>query len=239
MKTKPPADEEKNTARTYDLVLEYLKGQILEGKLTLGAKLPSERSLMAELGLSRNSVREALRQLENMGFVRSVHGQGSFLVNEAGQGFSSILSMMLLLRQSDRGEFFTLRESLEAAAYERAVRLAPPQPLLEMEQAVQAMEQAQEPGQLEQAESRFHRSLIEAGQNQLIAVIMEALSSQGDLYRRETLAQLDEATRAPLLDTHRRILKAIQTNDTSLGRAALAEHFRLIQSPDAASCIDG
>ena len=32
MKTKPPADEEKNTARTYDLVLEYLKGQILEGK---------------------------------------------------------------------------------------------------------------------------------------------------------------------------------------------------------------
>lgn len=103
MKTKPPADEEKNTARTYDLVLEYLKGQILEGKLTLGAKLPSERSLMAELGLSRNSVREALRQLENMGFVRSVHGQGSFLVNEAGQGFSSILSMMLLLRQSDRG----------------------------------------------------------------------------------------------------------------------------------------
>lgn len=105
MKTKPPADEEKNTARTYDLVLKYLKGQILEGKLTLGAKLPSERSLMAELGLSRNSVREALRQLENMGFVRSVHGQGSFLVNEAGQGFSSILSMMLLLRQSDGGNF--------------------------------------------------------------------------------------------------------------------------------------
>ena len=67
MKTKPPASEEKSTVRTYDLVLEYLKGQILEGKLTLGAKLPSERSLMAELGLSRNSVREALRQLENMG----------------------------------------------------------------------------------------------------------------------------------------------------------------------------
>ncbi|WP_294455770.1 FadR/GntR family transcriptional regulator [uncultured Allofournierella sp.] len=236
MKTKPPASEEKSTVRTYDLVLEYLKGQILEGKLTLGAKLPSERSLMAELGLSRNSVREALRQLENMGFVRSVHGQGSFLVNEAGQGFSSILSMMLLLRQSDRGEFLTLRESLEGAAYERAVRLAPPQPIQAMEQAVQAMEQAvqameqaQEPGQLEEAESRFHRSLIEAGENQLIAAIMEALSSQGDLYRRETLAQLDEATRTPLLDTHRRILKALQTGDAPLGRAALAEHFRLIQ----------
>ena len=184
---------------------------------------------MAELGLSRNSVREALRQLENMGFVRSVHGQGSFLVNEAGQGFSSILSMMLLLRQSDRGEFLTLRESLEGAAYERAVRLAPPQPIQAMEQAVQAMEQAQEPGQLEEAESRFHRSLIEAGENQLIAAIMEALSSQGDLYRRETLAQLDEATRTPLLDTHRRILKALQTGDAPLGRAALAEHFRLIQ----------
>lgn len=229
MKAKPPASEEKSTARTYDLVLEYLKGQILEGKLTLGAKLPSERSLMAELGLGRNSVREALRQLENMGFVRSVHGQGSFLVNEAGQGFSSILSMMLLLRQSDRGEFLALRESLEGTAYEQAVRLAPSQPLLEMEQAVQAMEQAQEPDQLEEAERQFHRGLIEAGENQLIAVIMEALSSQGELYRRETLAQLHEATRAPLLDTHRRILKALQTGDAPLGRAALAEHFQLIQ----------
>ena len=229
MKAKPPASEEKSTARTYDLVLEYLKGQILEGKLTLGAKLPSERSLMAELGLGRNSVREALRQLENMGFVRSVHGQGSFLVNEAGQGFSSILSMMLLLRQSDRGEFLALRESLEGTAYERAVRLAPPQPLMEMKQAVQAMEQAQEPDQLEEAERQFHRSLIEAGGNQLIAAIMEALSSQGELYRRETLAQLHEATRAPLLDTHRRILKALQTGDAPLGRAALAEHFQLIQ----------
>lgn len=229
MKTKPPASEEKSTVRTYDLVLEYLKGQILEGKLTLGAKLPSERSLMAELGLSRNSVREALRQLENMGFVRSVHGQGSFLVNEAGQGFSSILSMMLLLRQSDREEFLALRESLESAAYERAVRLARPQPIQKMEQAVQSMERAQEPGQLEEAERRFHRGLIEAGENQLIAAIMEALSSQGDLYRRETLAQLDEATRTPLLDTHRRILKALQTSDVPLGRAALAEHFKLIQ----------
>lgn len=229
MKTKPPANEEKSTARTYDLVLEYLKGQILEGKLTLGAKLPSERSLMAELGLGRNSVREALRQLENMGFVRSVHGQGSFLVNEAGQGFSSILSMMLLLRQSDRGEFLTLRESLESAAYERAVRLAVPQPIQAMEQAVRAMEQAQEPDQLEEAECQFHRGLIEAGENQLIAAIMEALSSQGELYRRETLAQLDEATRTPLLDTHRRILKALQTKDAPLGRAALAEHFKLIQ----------
>lgn len=229
MKTKPLASEEKTTVRAYDLVLEYLKGQILEGKLTLGAKLPSERSLMGELGLGRNSVREALRQLENMGFVRSVHGQGSFLVNEAGQGFSSILSMMLLLRQSDREEFLALRESLESAAYERAVRLASSQPLMEMEQAVQAMEQAQEPGQLEQAERRFHRGLIEAGENQLIAAIMEALSSQGDLYRRETLAQLDESTRAPLLETHRRILKALQTGDASLGRAALAEHFKLIQ----------
>lgn len=229
MKTKPPASEEKSTVRTYDLVLEYLKGQILEGKLTLGAKLPSERSLMAELGLSRNSVREALRQLENMGFVRSVHGQGSFLVNEAGQGFSSILSMMLLLRQSDREEFLALRESLESAAYERAVRLARPQPIQKMEQAVQSMERAQEPGQLEEAERRFHRGLIGAGENQLIAAIMEALSSQGELYRRETLAQLDEATRAPLLDTHRRILKALQTSDAPLGRAALAKHFKLIQ----------
>ena len=126
-------------ARAYDLVLAYIKGEIAAGELKLGDKLPSERALMTRLSLSRNSVREALRQLENMGFVRSVHGQGSFLVNEAGRGFAELFSMLLLLHQTDRQEFWELRRCLETSAFAAAAAAPDPACLAEMEQAVEQM----------------------------------------------------------------------------------------------------
>lgn len=222
--------ETKDTNRTYNLVLEYFKEQIVAGQLKLGDKLPSERTLMAELGLSRNSVREALRQMENMGFVRSVHGQGSFLVNEAGQGFSQIFSMLLLLQQTNRLEFMTLRFSLEMAAFEQAVTNPNPHIIQRLRGALQSMEQATQRQQLEQAEKEFHRALIDAGQNQLFGMIMDALASLGDTYRKEILAYLDPEVQASLLQTHRDIVAALEEKDAPKGRKALQQHFGLIQS---------
>lgn len=216
-------------ARAYDLVLDYIKKEIAAGELRLGDKLPSERALMVRLALSRNSVREALRQLENMGFVRSVHGQGSFLVNEAGRGFSELFSMLLLLHQTDRQEFWELRRSLETTALTAAAAAPDPACLDEMEQAVEQMEQAITLEQLEQAENAFHRALLASGGNRLFPLIQKALEVPDAVYRRETLTTLDERFRIPLCATHRRVLDALRAGDAAMGLAALEEHFRLIR----------
>lgn len=214
--------------RAYDLVLDFLKGEIAAGRLQLGDKLPSERAMMAQLALSRNSVREALRQLENMGFVRSVHGQGSFLVNQAGAGFSALFSMLLLLHQTDRREFWTLRHSMEGAAFAAAVAAPDPAQMAVMEQAVADMAAACDMQQMEQAEAVFHRALVACSGNRLFQLILDALSELDKTYRHETLAQIDDSVRAPLYDTHRRILQALRTGNSQQGLAALEEHFRLI-----------
>lgn len=216
-------------ARAYDLVLAYIKGEIAAGELKLGDKLPSERALMTRLSLSRNSVREALRQLENMGFVRSVHGQGSFLVNEAGRGFAELFSMLLLLHQTDRQEFWELRRCLETSAFAAAAAAPDSACLAEMEQAVEQMEQAGTLEQLEQAEEAFHRALLACSGNRLFRLIQNALAAPGQTYRRETLTTLDEPVRAPLCATHRRILESLRTGRTAAGLAALEEHFKLIR----------
>ena len=57
--------------KTYERVIEYLKQQIQEGKLSCGSKIPSERELAASLNLGRNSVREALRTMEHTGMLES------------------------------------------------------------------------------------------------------------------------------------------------------------------------
>ena len=58
-------------------IMEQIKENILRGKLRVGDKLPSERELSTQLGVSRSSVREALRSLDILGVVVSVQGEGT------------------------------------------------------------------------------------------------------------------------------------------------------------------
>jgi GntR family transcriptional repressor for pyruvate dehydrogenase complex len=62
--------------RTHQLVLHWIEGQLSEGKLAVGGRLPAERTLAEQLGVSRTSVREAIRILEAMGVVRAGVGSG-------------------------------------------------------------------------------------------------------------------------------------------------------------------
>ena len=75
-------DKPENTGeneKVYFLVIEYIKELVKKGEIKFGGKIPSERELMSTLGLSRNSIREALRTLENMGLLECRQGQGNFL----------------------------------------------------------------------------------------------------------------------------------------------------------------
>ena len=90
--------------KAYVTVIAYIKQLVQDGQLAFGGKLPSEREMMATLGLGRNSIREALRTLENMGLISCVHGKGNFLVNQIGESFSSVFSMLLFLKQSNFDE---------------------------------------------------------------------------------------------------------------------------------------
>ena len=63
-------------SRTYDVVLTWLETGLRTGQLRVGQRLPSERSLAERFGISRGSVREAIRELDAMGLVRSGVGSG-------------------------------------------------------------------------------------------------------------------------------------------------------------------
>ena len=97
-------DTEYPKEKVYVTVIAYIKQLVQDGQLEFGGKLPSEREMMATLGLSRNSIREALRTLENMGLLSCIHGKGNYLVNQIGESFSSVFSMLLFLKQSNFDE---------------------------------------------------------------------------------------------------------------------------------------
>ena len=71
--------------KTYEKVVDYIQGEIRKGNLQRGERLPPERELAEALGVSRNSVREALRTLSLLGFVSSVQGADRILVLDNGK----------------------------------------------------------------------------------------------------------------------------------------------------------
>ncbi len=113
-----------NGTKVYFLVIEYIKTLVQQGTLSFGGRLPSERQLMTTLGLSRNSIREALRSLENMGIIESRHGKGNFLVNHIDQSLDSIFSLLLFMNECSSQEVSELRRSIEIGAYLLAVNQA-------------------------------------------------------------------------------------------------------------------
>ena len=79
--------------KVYHQVIEHITNLAATKEISFGSKIPSERELMATLGFSRNSIREALRTMENMGIIESRQGQGNFLVNHIGESLSSVLDV--------------------------------------------------------------------------------------------------------------------------------------------------
>ena len=113
--------------KVYFLVIEYIKELVKKGDVKFGGKIPSERELMSTLGLSRNSIREALRTLENMGLLECRQGQGNFLVNHVGQSLSSLFSLLLFMKESNYVEISQLRRFIEIGAFLLAVKKSGPE----------------------------------------------------------------------------------------------------------------
>ena len=113
-------EENAQQGRAYERVISYIKGEILKGELKQGEKLPPERELAEQLGVGRNSVREALRMLGLMGFISSTQGAGNFVSCDIEKNLAESTQMMMLLGATDYRQVSELRQGLES----EAVRLA-------------------------------------------------------------------------------------------------------------------
>ena len=80
--------------KAYDQVIEVIKDKIKKGKIKKGDKLPSEREMAESLGLSRASVREALRALEVIGLIESIQGAGNYIRTNFDNSLIEPLSLM-------------------------------------------------------------------------------------------------------------------------------------------------
>jgi GntR family transcriptional repressor for pyruvate dehydrogenase complex len=215
--------------KSYQKVIEYIKQQIKEGKLEAGGKLPTERELSEILGVSRNSVREAIRSLDIMGVIRSHQGAGNYLAGSFENSLAESLSIMFLLNQFDYQQISQLRRGLEMQALLLAIDNITVDEIGELIQIISQLEHEKEEINVI-LDKRFHYNIAKASRNVLITNILQALSDLLDQFiydlRRDILSTED--SRIILNEAHYEMMKSLITRDKNLAREAINKHFGIV-----------
>ena len=230
-------------------LVQALAARIREGRIPAGEKLPTEAALMAEFGVSRTVVREALSQLQAAGLVQTRHGIGTFvLAPPSDEGFRVDPQQLETLR--DVVALLELRIALETEAAALAARRRTPAQLELLRAAVEDFERAVQEGRdAVEADFRFHAEVARATQNDhfynLLATLgtrsiprarLEASASPGGpaaaVGALEAAAAVDAAQRVArqaylqrVNAEHESILDAIATQDAEAARAAMRTHL--------------
>lgn len=215
-------------------VVRQVELLILRGILRPGDKLPAERALAEQLGVSRPSLREALADLERAGLVTTKPGSGVFVADVLGSAFSPALIQLFANHKEAVMDALAFRKDIEGLAAERATRLASDADLAVIDTLFQRMMQSQSPNSETeaQADAEFHMAIIEAGHNVVMLHMMRSiydLLRRGVFYNRQIMFA-QHTTRAALMDQHHRINAAIQRRDGPAAKAAVEAHLEYVQS---------
>ena len=215
------------TKKAYEIVIDSIKEQIMNQELVLGQGLPPEREISEKLGVSRNSVREALKILTVMGVVSSRQGAGNF------KGYMvDALSMMFMLDKLDYDQINQIRIGLEMQAYALAVKNAETKDIIELQEYVNALDQSTDNDEKTMYDKKIHYAIAKASGNVLIVNILDALSEVMDIFifemRREILRT--EKRKGMLQEAHKQIVECLLKRDVVNGQKALMKHFDMIDN---------
>ncbi len=215
--------------KSYTKVIDYIKQQIREGKLSSGSRLPAERELSQLLGISRNSVREAIRTLDIMGIISSQQGAGNYLTGNFENNLVESMSMMFLLNQINYQQISQLRRGLELQALMLAIDNITEEQIEELKQVVAELEHTTEEQNII-LDKKLHYTIATASGNALILDILQALSGLIDQFivdlRREILSSPD--SKNLLREAHSEMIQSLISKDKRLGYRAIDKHFGTI-----------
>jgi GntR family transcriptional repressor for pyruvate dehydrogenase complex len=221
--------------RLYEQIVEQIDTRILNGDLKPGDRLPAERELAEQFGVSRTAVREAIKTLREKGLVEVSAGRGTFITDHTSTAMRHSLGRVLRLSQGDAaGDLVAVRELLEPEIAFLAAQRAGQDHLQAMRKAVEAMDAAMEsPEKFIEADLDFHLALAEGTGNILIPFLIDPIV---DLMR-EQRTRIFNVPGGPARGQlhHKRLLEAVSRRDPEAARQAMRDHLKQVREDSAAS----
>ncbi|AIA02643.1 FadR/GntR family transcriptional regulator [Streptomyces noursei] len=212
-----------------DEAIEKIKGMIVSGALRPGDRLPRESELAAELGLSRNSLREAVRALSLIRILDVRQGDGTYVTSLDPQLLLEAMSFVVDFHRDDTVlEFLAVRRILEPAATGMAAGRLPTSELDALQAALDALGPEPALEELIAGDLEFHRRIVAAAGNSVLCSLLDGLSgptTRARIWR--GLTQKDAVART--LAEHRAILGALRDGDAEAARAWATVHVASVE----------
>lgn len=216
-----------NKSSVYLVVADQIRAAILDGSLAAGAGLPSERELAQQFGVSRATVREALRQLQAQGLLAPRGRTSPMQAASPEARFREALTHVVRLRDVSLSDLLELRIAIEGGAMARSAVACVETHVEEARAALAVMEQpkiSQE--EFYDADVAFHVALVSASGNQALVLVMLAVKDSIQLYLDQTMQLRSFAKVRPrVVEEHRGLLRALEQRDARAGLALLQAHL--------------
>ena len=219
--------------RTHERVLAKIESGLAAGKWSIGERLPAERALAEELGVSRPSVREAIRVLEAMGIVRTAVGSGpsagATVIDRPAAGLGAAVRLHVASGTLPVSDVVRTRVLLETGVVrDAAARVPDDAALARVRGHVEAMADPDlDVVTFVEHDQDFHIELVRLGGNQLVEAVLIGLRSAVASYVVAGAAALDEwpTTAARLCAEHRAIVDAVEGQDAATAERLMREHI--------------
>lgn len=204
----------------------------MSGALQVGDPLPPEREFAAQLGVSRAGVREAVRVLETQGVVRSQVGAGrtggTFIAALPSGALEQFLRLHVALANFPISDVVEARIALERSSAEQAARRFAQFDPADMQAALSEMDaQLDERERFNDADTRFHIAIAQAGGNELFSALTSAIRSslRGQFLRQMQSIEQWRPLAEQFQQQHRGIFEAISAGDPELAAERTQAHI--------------
>ena len=221
-----------NKQKVYEIIIQKIQTEITAGILKAGEKLPPERELAVKYGVSRTSIREALRLLELSDFVEIRPGDGTFIkTNEQQTIQQQLTSVALKTDQTTLYEMLELRLILESQCAALAALRATGQDIEKIARTLEVMKNTDDEEIGIQADLDFHMAIAAAANNSVLAQLISSFASHMrstiEVTRKHRLSSKENFART--LEEHRAIFIAISRGESDRAKVLMEDHIRTIR----------
>lgn len=206
-----------------DQAIVKIRDLITSGRINPGDRLPPEQELASSLGISRSSLREAVKALSQAKVLDVRRGDGTYVTSLEPRLLLSGLSFVIdLMEDRTLAEIFEVRKLLEPAATALAAQRISDEQIVDLRDSLTSMREAHDPEELVVRDIDFHARIADSTGNASLCSILDAIST------RAVRARIWRASmvgfRSMTLSQHSLILQALTERDPALARSAATIH---------------
>lgn len=218
------------STRAFEEVAAQIREELAKGHLKVGNRLPSERALSEQFGVARNTVREALRSLENAGLVRLQKGAsgGAFISEGSGEAITTGMLDLYHVGSIQPSHLTEARIWLEGIIVREACLRATPADLQELQRNIEEVEEAIAQGDFgrrAEVHLHFHRILARMTGNPIMVIVMDGVLSVLRLY----IESIGEYENAFVLPSRKRFMKFMESRDVEGAVAEMEASLKRLQ----------